>query len=64
MKSPTKGRPRLTFADLATVHCMVCDKEKPAAGAKQFHALMVCADCIPRITSAAAQRASVKPSAA
>lgn len=45
MKSPAKGRHRLTFADLATVHCMVCDRDKPAAGATRFHALYVCGEC-------------------
>jgi len=59
MKSPTKGRPaRLTFADLATVHCMVCDKDKPAEGARPFRAHHVCADCVRLVAQRAATRAS------
>ncbi len=58
MKSPAKGRPRLTFADLATVHCMVCDRDRPAAGAQKFHALYVCADCVRLVSQRAAARAN------
>ncbi|AVS67892.1 hypothetical protein C8245_21445 [Paracidovorax avenae] len=58
MKSPTKDRPRLTFADLATVHCMVCDKDKPAEGARPFRACHVCADCVRLVAQRAAARAA------
>jgi len=37
-----------TLADLrpnTAVDCMVCHQAKPAAGAKPFHRLMVCAEC-------------------
>ncbi|MFD2298361.1 hypothetical protein QRO11_12230 [Paracidovorax citrulli] len=58
MKSPTKGRPRLTFADLAQIRCMVCDREKPAEGARPFRAHSVCADCVRQVNQRAAARAS------
>lgn len=60
MKSPAKGRPRLTFADLANVHCMVCDKDKPAAGAAQFHALHVCGECGSKINQRVAEKGAQK----
>ncbi|MFD1839098.1 hypothetical protein [Paracidovorax cattleyae] len=56
MKSPTKGRHRLTFADLAKVRCMVCDRDKPAEGARPFRACHVCADCVRLVTQRAADR--------
>ena len=60
MKSPTKGRHRLTFADLAEIRCMVCDKDKPAAGAQRFHALHVCAECGSKINQRAAEKGAQK----
>ncbi len=60
MKSHTKGRPRLTFADLATVHCMVCDKDKPAEGARPFRACHVCADCVHLVVQRSASKESQK----
>lgn len=56
MKSPTKGRPRLTFADLARIRCMVCDKDKPAEGSRPFRAHHVCADCVRLVSQRAAAR--------
>ncbi|ABM32323.1 hypothetical protein QRO08_16030 [Paracidovorax citrulli] len=61
MKSPTKGRPRLTFADLAdlaVVRCMVCYKDKPEEGARPFRAHSVCADCVRQVHQRAAARAN------
>ena len=60
MKSPTKGRPRLTFADLARIRCMVCDKDKPAAGAQRFHALHVCGECGSKINQRVAEQGAQK----
>lgn len=37
-----------TMADLrpkATVHCMVCDQQRPQAGSEKFHAHHVCREC-------------------
>lgn len=57
MKSPTKGRPaRLTFADLAEIDCGACDKKKPAAGSKKFHALIICAECVGKINQRVAEK--------
>ncbi len=56
MKSPTKGRPRLTFADLAQIHCDGCDKDKPAAGAKKFRALTICSECVKSINQRVAEK--------
>lgn len=56
MKSPTKGRPRLTFADLAEIHCDACDKDKPAAGSKKFRALIICAECVGKINQRVAEK--------
>lgn len=52
MRSPKKGKPRLTLADLAPqqqITCFWCLKPKPAAGAKPFRAHHVCADCVPKV---------------
>lgn len=56
MKSPTKGHRRLTLADLGTVRCMVCDKDKTAEGARPFRAHHVCADCVRQVHQRAAAR--------
>ncbi|WP_416406555.1 hypothetical protein RCH27_08855 [Paracidovorax citrulli] len=56
MKSPAKGRPRLTFGDLAEIRCMVCEKDKPAEGARPFRAHHVCADCVRVVAQRAAAR--------
>lgn len=51
MRSPKKGKPRLTLADLAPrqITCFWCLKPKPADGAKPFRAHHVCADCVPKV---------------
>ena len=33
-----------------TIECMSCERIKPAAGSRKFHAWGVCADCISDIT--------------
>jgi len=33
----------------ATIRCMVCDADKPQAGAVKFHAHQVCRDCVQKI---------------
>lgn len=41
-----------TLADLrpnATVHCMVCEQQRPAAGAEKFHAHHVCRECAAKV---------------
>lgn len=51
MKKPT---PSMTLADLrpnATIRCMVCDKDAPAAGSKKFHAHHVCVACAQRLNT-------------
>ncbi|SDJ32804.1 hypothetical protein SAMN04489709_103111 [Paracidovorax citrulli] len=37
---------------------MVCDREKPAEGARPFRAHSVCADCVRQVNQRAAARAS------
>lgn len=52
MRSPKKGKPRLTLTDLAPqqqITCFWCHKPKPITGAKPFHAHHVCADCVPKV---------------
>lgn len=56
MKIPTKGHRRLTLADLAQIRRMVCDKDKPAAGAQRFHALHVCGECGSKINQRVAEK--------
>ena len=41
-----------TLADLrpnATVRCMVCEQQRPAAGAEKFHAHHVCRECAAKV---------------
>lgn len=41
-----------TLADLrpnATVHCMVCEQHKPAAGSEKFHKMDVCKECAAKV---------------
>ena len=49
LPTTTKTKPATrTLADLrpnATIHCMVCDKDAPAAGSRKFHAHHVCVPC-------------------
>lgn len=46
MRSPKKGREPMRLLDLAdAIHCIQCDLDKPAAGARSFHACYVCSDC-------------------
>lgn len=43
-----------TLADLrpnATIRCMVCDKDAPAAGSRKFHAHHVCVACAQRLNT-------------
>lgn len=47
-----KPAPIRTLADLrpnATVHCMVCEQQRPAAGAEKFHAHHVCRECAAKL---------------
>ena len=60
-RSPKKGKPRLTLADLApeqTIICFLCLMPQPAAGAKPFRAHMVCAGCVPRVGTSKPTNAS------
>ncbi len=64
MRSSKKGREPIRLQDLANaIHCIQCDQEKPAAGARRFHACHVCSDCSKKLaqlpsTESAAVRAS------
>ena len=44
-----------SLAGLASIRCMRCEQDKPAAGARPFHAHMVCADCTRQVIAAAAK---------
>lgn len=47
---PSK-KPKLELHDLnqGTVHCMICEKEAPAAGSTRFRAFHVCLPCSQRL---------------
>lgn len=48
MRSPKKGKARLTLADLQPqqqIICFWCQQPKPAQGSRPFRAHRVCAEC-------------------
>lgn len=64
MRSPKKGREPMRLQDLANaIHCIQCDQDKPATGARRFHACHVCSDCAQKLSRLPATPTSTMQSA-
>jgi hypothetical protein len=44
-----EAHPLASIARPGTIRCMRCEQDKPAAGARPFHALHVCAECVRKL---------------
>lgn len=64
MRSPKKGREPMRLQDLANaIHCIQCDQDKPATGARRFHACHVCSDCAQKLSRLPTAQASTMQTA-